>query len=578
MNILSKRIAATAVVFGLALGGVLVATTGASGHTTGISGAATCLSDGSAKVDWTVTNDYGLVETITASDNTAIPVGSTIDAKTGDTNTFKVFTQTVPAPAGGVVINTTITATWSDEYTQIKPAVVVVPATCVLSNLKDALAAVNVAAPSCTTDGAASYTGSANVTWNPETVDTTVGSHTAVATAVAKHTFADGSTIQNFNYTVLPQDPTLCAVVMQCEVPNAPTVITNLSSLYLGDTRTGGSNALIPGGIHITTFGSILSQAKAAGYVYFITPLLFNRAGTPAIDYTTTSGASAGLQLTVNVDGHFFGNLVYEPLFSEYWTSHLVTGLPAGPNPSYQKAYGTLNDYAQAWEAHGHTATIVAVGYSLGSGAIGDGVVHSLTVGCDKYVFGLPATPAARVFDVPSNTEVTCTTTGGGSYVTTNVHHSVVQVWSEASQTFIDGEDTITITRTKVAVGTEVCPIHISTPVVFPTQTDLCGTTQDGRGVANNTDAYTITTVTNPDGSADYTAKANAGYVFKEGVVLTAHLEALTDVPCPLNLPPTTVATLAHTGVEIYDWLAVAGLLLLLGVGVIAAKRKFAKK
>ena len=179
--------------------------------------------------------------------------------------------------------------------------------------------------------------------------------------------------------------------VAQCSAPVAPVKITDLASMGF-ETRAQGSQALVKDGIAIKTVAGAgdLSLAKSAGYVPVNVPL--EQAGTPALGYTVTSGAAAGLNLSTYVDGAWFGNLVYEPLFDKYWSSKAVAGLPAGPNPGYQKSYGTLNDYLGAWGTG--RAVIKAVGYSLGSGAVGEGVVTSLTVGCQIFTFGTPAAPS----------------------------------------------------------------------------------------------------------------------------------------------------------------------------------------
>ena len=72
-------------------------------------------------------------------------------------------------------------------------------------------------------------------------------------------------------------------------------------------------------------------------------------AGAVSIDFTQTSGAAPGINLTIYVDGVWKGNLVHEPLFADWWINKTIPGLPAGPNPSYQLAYGTLDQVVAAY-------------------------------------------------------------------------------------------------------------------------------------------------------------------------------------------------------------------------------------
>lgn len=261
----------------------------------------------------------------------------------------------------------------------------------------------------CTADGAAGNFDINNAIWN-DVVETTPGQYVRHATANPNHLFANGMTSDSVAYTVTAQLPSqstnpngLCyvppAINVCTSVANAP-VITNLSGMAFED-GTQGSHELVNNALHITTTGPANSQSKSAGYI--ATDFALKDAGVPNLDYTTTSGASAGLNLTLYANGAWVGNLTYEPLFAKYWTNHAIAGLPAGPNPSYQKAYGTLDEFVTTYDAHGVTdLRIKAVGYSLGSGAVGDGLVNSITAGCVTYTFNrpivtIPATPRANV-------------------------------------------------------------------------------------------------------------------------------------------------------------------------------------
>lgn len=174
------------------------------------------------------------------------------------------------------------------------------------------------------------------------------------------------------------------STVQLCAAPNDDTVVRTTSGMVFED-RAGGSHALTANGLRIAWSHTDLSLSKSAGYLPVDVP--FEEVGAPAMGYTSTSGASAGLNLTLFKNGAWFGNLVYEPLFDEFWINKAVPGMPAGPNPGYQLAYGTLDAFLQAFEANGWDVDVKAVGYSGGSGSVGAGTVTSLTIGCETYVF-----------------------------------------------------------------------------------------------------------------------------------------------------------------------------------------------
>ncbi len=226
----------------------------------------------------------------------------------------------------------------------------------------------------------------------------------------AKH---NDLTAANYPGLVVPDCPPV--EVQECVTPNTPTAITTLEGMYF-ETRSGGSQRLAGGGIEIATFGTDLTQAKSAGYVGLVPPIPFGEIGTPSMLYTVTSGASAGLNVTLTKNGAWFGNLVFEPLFDEWWINKAVPGMPAGPNPGYQLAYGSLDEFYNAFLTAGWTVNAVAVGYSLGSGAIGSGIVESLTIGCDTYTFGLPELPPLGVIPASASSVLPSCDVRTGSY------------------------------------------------------------------------------------------------------------------------------------------------------------------
>lgn len=232
------------------------------------------------------------------------------------------------------------------------------------------------------------------------------------------HVSAQSSWVGGVGYTViaggksfalsLPAFASCPPTVSACTTDGNGGVSTNLApnGWTFTETRSQGSNTYVSGGLAIETHndadnndGGAQDQRKAAGYKAVSIPL--SLIGAPSIDYASASGSLPGINLTIDKDGDGGndGNLVYEPtLFGvgNWWsTQNLgVVSSQVIPNPSYQKSFGTLNDFLGSWPS----AKIIAVGYSLGSGAVGAGVIHSITVGCLSYSFdytpltaGIPA-------------------------------------------------------------------------------------------------------------------------------------------------------------------------------------------
>ncbi|HEY4151860.1 MAG TPA: hypothetical protein VGM38_00925 [Pseudolysinimonas sp.] len=209
------------------------------------------------------------------------------------------------------------------------------------------------------------------------------GDYVVTAAVNAPYTLAAGATTE---WTFHLGQFVACATA--CTTTTVGQVSTNLDNAgwTFGESKSGGHHEYVASGLHIWTDGSG-SDDKSAGYLATDFPL--SQVGIPSLGYSNASGESApGLQLTVSVNGVFFGNLVSEPLFPKWWSSHAVTGLPAGPNPGYQLSYGSLDDYLYAWAQQGVTdVQVKAIGYSLGSGAKGDGIVTSVTADCTNYTF-----------------------------------------------------------------------------------------------------------------------------------------------------------------------------------------------
>ncbi len=236
---------------------------------------------------------------------------------------------------------------------------------------------------SCGVYGSVSVPASTAAVSYAETGAGNVGDYTVTATVNSPYTLASGATT-SWTFHLGQYAP--CTA--PCTTMTVAPVSTNLDNAgwTFGESRSGGHHEYVASGLHIWTDGSG-SDDKSAGYVATNFPL--SQAGSPGLAYTNSSGGSApGLQFSVSVNGTSFGNLVSGPLFTGWWSSRAVPGMPAGPDPSYQLSYGSLDDYLFAWAQHGVTnVQVEAVGYALGSGAKGDGIVTSITADCVTYSF-----------------------------------------------------------------------------------------------------------------------------------------------------------------------------------------------
>jgi hypothetical protein len=158
------------------------------------------------------------------------------------------------------------------------------------------------------------------------------------------------------------------------------------------ETRATGHNQLVSNGLHVWTEGAT-STDKAAGY--YATPgLNLSDVDSTSIDFANYTGGRPSVQLSVDRDGNgtFDGNLVYEPWAygnGQYWVDKPSFGVPAGGG---YMSMGTLAQY----QAANPSAKVLAIGYSLGSGVLGDATISKISIGSVDYTFEAvpPATPA----------------------------------------------------------------------------------------------------------------------------------------------------------------------------------------
>ena len=159
------------------------------------------------------------------------------------------------------------------------------------------------------------------------------------------------------------------------------------------DTRATGHYEVVGTGLRIFTEAAT-STDKVAEYVATNTPLA--NIGEPSLAYTPTLGTiPPGYQLIVDFDnnGTFDGILVGETAYgNDWWASNssqqfVKDGAPLTDGGSGSLFHGTL----AGWRAAFPNATVVAFGFSLGSGVYADGVLNSITFNGTTYTFAIRA-------------------------------------------------------------------------------------------------------------------------------------------------------------------------------------------
>lgn len=249
---------------------------------------------------------------------------------------------------------------------------------------------------------------------------------------------------------------------------------TDLAAWDLSETRSQGHNELVAGGLHVWT-ESNTSEDKAAGY--YATDFALQDAGIPSIEFASYSDGRPSLQLGVDKDndGGWDGYLVYEPWAygdGNYWSSK---DFGIDPGLGYT-SFGTLNDYLAA----NPDARVISIGYSLGSGLLGEAVISKITAGCVEYTFTLPP-PKPRIFVAPNS--VTPGQTVDVSVINFDASESVRVRWRVGSSWVQVG----TITTDENGEG--------ATSVIVPTNAaaGLNSVRADGATKAQQTNAVMVT-------------------------------------------------------------------------------------
>lgn len=159
----------------------------------------------------------------------------------------------------------------------------------------------------------------------------------------------------------------------------------------LSDTRSAGHVDFLKEGLHVYT-DDASSNAKAAEYFSVATQGLPSSADLTW--YGTTPAPGSQILFTADTDHStdgFANILVGESVYNgDYWypggtaraTAHGIT-CPETTGGSGSDCHGTLAE----WQTAVPSAAVYAVGFSLGSGVKGDGVIHDIQVGDTDYQF-----------------------------------------------------------------------------------------------------------------------------------------------------------------------------------------------
>lgn len=245
----------------------------------------------------------------------------------------------------------------------------------------------------------------------------------------------------------------------------SPTTIhtSNLADWYAGDTRSSGFNELVADGVRAWTVPTpgdpSNAQSKAALYRAAQPGLTLAEVNQTSIEFASYSGVRPSVQLGIDRDGNgtWDGYLVYEPWAygeGQYWVNRAGFGVPAGGG---YLSMGTLAQYQEA----NPDAKVLSVGYSLGSGVIGDAVIKNIVIGSTTYTFAAPApdtekpvvtrvSPTTSVVAAGTNIVITASDNVGLNKIVANVYKDGVSGVFKPAQVSLNGSASGSLT-----VGTD---------------------------------------------------------------------------------------------------------------------------
>ena len=294
--------------------------------------------------------------TFTAAQTTGVTYTPLVNGNT--------ITVTATANEGYVLSNPGFSQTYTDLLAACPPSAV--PATAVNGLFVDVCGdAFNLSFTAATSNG---------VTYVPVTTGNTIA-----VTAVAK----PGFYLTNPDWAQSQTDTlTSCPTIKACTT-NSTSIVSKYEDFAdYNDTRATGHTEFTANGLRIWTEGTT-STDKVAWY-NLVTPYAFSEIGTPAIDYdNTTSGGVPGMQILFdkNGDGSIDAILVGETNYQGRWWSN-TAGLGVSSQDGYPSS-ATLEEYLVA----NPLSKVNGVGFSLGSGVKGDGLLKSITFGCQTWEF-----------------------------------------------------------------------------------------------------------------------------------------------------------------------------------------------
>lgn len=386
----------------------------------------------------------------------------------------------------------------------------------------------------------------------------------------------------------------------------------------LSGTRATGHNELVDNGLRVWTEGNTTTD-KAAGFQAVNFPLA--DVGEPSIDYTATSGTvPPGIHISIDFDsdGDIDGTIIGEADFygDNWWLNggaaqFVIDGAPHTGGGQGSPYYGTLPEWLNAFP----DATVLRVGYSLGSGVLGDGVINSLTVGCTIYTFDAPTPVSEPDYDISESCDgFTFTFTNEvGELDRSEVAQSVTYVLNgesivvepgETEERTLSGKEGETVSYTLSGPGIEGeesdslvvdCLDEVTVPTATVTRAcdapalvtvpDKAGLTWTAPGIAPGVKSPFAVV----DGltSLEITWAATEGYEIEGPSTQTLVIPA--NVPCPEEEPPpstttTTAAppapaeTLPKTGSATESLLIVAAFAIGMGALLVGASKLASRK
>jgi len=183
------------------------------------------------------------------------------------------------------------------------------------------------------------------------------------------------------------------AVINECAT-GTDTHSTNLNELWANvDTRSAGHYEYVEDGLHVWTDDNS-SNAKVSLGQGISFPL--HDTGTIGLDWTgSTPPPGVNLFITSELGN---GTLVYESVYGQdLWLTNgssagLKAAAPVNGGGNGSQWHGTVDQWLSVIPG----AQVVGVAFSLGSGVLGDGVIHSITVGCGTHTFAFAEEPVVE--------------------------------------------------------------------------------------------------------------------------------------------------------------------------------------